>query len=195
MADDLYVHPSALNESDRVGSGTRIWAFAHVMNGAVIGKDCNIGDHCFIEGGAVLGNGVTLKNGVSVWDGVVIEDFVFVGPNAVFTNDRYPRSPRGPAAARRYASQDWLIATTLRDGASIGANATLVCGITIGRYSAVAAGAVVTRNVRDFHLVAGCPARSIGYVCKCGRRLADKAMRCGECGRAYVLSDGDLREG
>jgi UDP-2-acetamido-3-amino-2,3-dideoxy-glucuronate N-acetyltransferase len=186
MADDVKVHPSGLCESDRVGRGSRIWAFAHVMKGAVVGEECNIGDHAFVEGGAVLGNGVTVKNGVAVWEGVTLEDYVFVGPNAVFTNDRFPRSPRGPEAKARYASHDWLSPTRVRQGATIGANATVVCGITIGRYAMIGAAAVVTRDVGDFELVIGCPARPIGHVCVCSARLpAGEAPKCPACSRAY----------
>ena len=187
MADDVFVHPSAINESDGVGAGTRIWAFAHVMRGAVIGAHCNLGDHAFVESGAAVGNGVTIKNGVSVWEGVTLEDFVFVGPNAVFTNDRCPRSPRGPAAGARYADKGWLVKTRIREGASIGANATILCGVTVGRYAMIAAGAVVVRDVPDHVLVAGCPAKVMGYVCMCGQPLkGENRLRCDGCGRAYL---------
>jgi UDP-2-acetamido-3-amino-2,3-dideoxy-glucuronate N-acetyltransferase len=164
------------------------------MAGAVVGRDCNLGDHAFVESGARLGNGVTLKNGVAVWDGVTLEDFVFVGPCATFTNDRHPRSPRGPAGKPRYATRDWLERTVVKEGATIGANATVVCGVTVGRYALVAAGAVVTRDVADFGLVAGCPAVRKGWVCQCGRPLPPKASpKCGGCGRAYRRAGGALR--
>ena len=101
MANEVFVHPKAINESEQVGEGTRIWAFAHVMRGAVVGKDCNIGGHAFIESGAILGNGVTVKNGVCIWEGVTLDNFVFVGPAAVFMNDLHPRSPRDPVASSR----------------------------------------------------------------------------------------------
>ncbi|MFC1453215.1 acyltransferase [Verrucomicrobiota bacterium] len=193
MADDVFVHPSALNECESVGAGTRIWAFAHVMRGAVVGSDCNIGDHSFIEGGAVVGSGATIKNGVCLWEGVTLEDFVFVGPNAVFTNDRYPRSPRAPVARERYAGRDWLVRTVVREGASIGANATVVAGVVIGRYACVAAGSVVTRPVGDFRLAAGCPARPVGIVCMCGARLPPgPGMVCSSCNRAYREDDGKI---
>jgi acetyltransferase-like isoleucine patch superfamily enzyme len=176
----VFVHPMGLCESDRVGPHTRIWAFAHVLAGAVIGADCNLGDHAFVEGGARLGDRVTVKNAVLVWDRVTVEDEVFLGPNMVFTNDLVPR-----VGWRKAPEQ--LVATLVRRGASIGANATVVCGVTIGRYALVAAGAVVVRDVPDYGLVAGNPARRIGWVCACGRRLGE-ALGCG-CGRHYHLDD------
>lgn len=195
MAGDVFVHERALNESSQVGAGSRIWAFAHVMKGAVVGRNCNIGDHAFLEGGAVLGDGVTIKNGVCVWEGVTLEDFVFVGPQVAFTNDRHPRSPRAPVARDRYASKaEWLVRTLVKEGASIGSNATILCGVTVGRYATVAAGAVVSRDVRDFRLVAGCPAREVGYVCMCGRPMgAEPPYQCAACGRLYEEDGPGLR--
>lgn len=191
--DEVFVHRLALNESETVGSGTRIWAWAHVLKGAVVGRDCNIGDHAFIEGGAVVGDGVTIKNGVAIWEGVTLEDFVFVGPNAAFTNDRFPRSPRHPDLRARYADKGWLERTLVREGASLGANCTIVCGTTIGRYALVAAGAVVARDVPDFRVVAGSPARVVGSVCLCGERLPRSGeLRCVRCARVYVTSGAGL---
>lgn len=183
----VFVHPLALCESERVGAGTRVWAFAHVMSGARLGKDCNIGDHAFIESGAILGDGVVVKNGAMIWDGVTIEDAAFIGPAVVFTNDRFPRSRRSPVAARRYArAENWREDTLVRRGASIGARAVILCGITVGEYACVAAGAVVTRDVSDHALVAGHPARAIGWVCACGHRLS-KTLLCEACNRSHVL--------
>lgn len=167
----FFAHPSALVEAATIGAGTRIWAFAHVMRGAVVGPDCNIGDHAFIEGGAVIGRGVTVKNGVCLWEGVTIEDHAFLGPCAVFTNDLLPRSPRAPSAADRYAGKAWLVKTRVCEGASVGANATIRCGVTLGRYCMVGAGSVVTRDVAPFTLVSGNPARVMGRVSMEGRRL------------------------
>ncbi len=176
----VYVHPKGLCESDRVGPRTRIWAFAHVLPGAVVGADCNVGDHAFIEGGARLGDRVTVKNAVLVWDRVTVEDEVFLGPNMVFTNDIAPRVGFKKAP-------DELVPTLVRRGATIGANATVVCGVTIGGHAFVAAGAVVVEDVADHALVAGNPARRIGWVCACGRRLGEP-LAC-SCGRAYRLVD------
>ncbi len=192
MADKVFVHQRALNESSAVGDGTRIWAFAHVMKGAEIGRDCNIGDHAFIEAGAVVGDGVTVKNNVCIWEGVILEDYVFVGPNAVFTNDRRPRSPRNPAAAERYRSKDWLAKTNVREGASIGANSTILAGVTIGRYALVAAGALVLKDVPDFGLVLGVPARVSGFVCVCGGGLDKAQLSCRECDRRYRATESGI---
>jgi acetyltransferase-like isoleucine patch superfamily enzyme/dTDP-4-dehydrorhamnose 3,5-epimerase-like enzyme len=159
-----FVHEKALCESDRVGPGTRVWAFAHVLPGATVGADCNVCDGVFIEGGAVVGDRVTLKSGVQLWDGVELEDDVFVGPNATFTNDRFPRSRNWPDEYPR---------TIVRHGASIGANATLLPGIEIGTGAMVGAGAVVTRSVPPHAIVVGNPAQIQGYV---GSHEADAAI-------------------
>jgi acetyltransferase-like isoleucine patch superfamily enzyme/dTDP-4-dehydrorhamnose 3,5-epimerase-like enzyme len=148
-------HENALVETDRVGEDTRVWAFAHLLPGAVVGSGCNICDHVFIENDVVIGDRVTIKCGVQVWDGVTLEDDVFVGPNATFTNDNFPRSK---------AYQESVKRTLVRRGASIGANATILSGLTIGRNAMVGAGAVVTRNVPTNAIVTGNPARITGYV-------------------------------
>ncbi|MGA9876179.1 MAG: WxcM-like domain-containing protein [Solirubrobacteraceae bacterium] len=152
---DVFVHKQALCETDTVGPRTRIWAFAHVLAGAKVGADCNICDGVFIEGGVVVGNGVTVKCGVQLWKGVTLEDDVFVGPNATFTNDRFPRS------------RQWLHehpSTIVRTKASIGANATILPGIEVGQGAMVGAGAVVTRSVPPYAVVTGNPAQITGYV-------------------------------
>ncbi|MCK4303859.1 MAG: N-acetyltransferase [Candidatus Eisenbacteria sp.] len=176
---DIYIHPSGINESEQVGEGTRIWAFAHVMKGAIVGKHCNIGETSFIETGAVLGNFVTVKNGVSVWDLVTVEDYVFLGPHAVLTNDPVPRSHPD----YKGQSGKWL-PTRIREGATIGANATIVCGHTLNPWCYVGAGAVVTNDVPAHALVVGNPARQRGWVCRCGRRLPQD-LKCADCGRAF----------
>jgi len=176
------VHPLGLCESTRVGDRTRVWAFAHVMAGAVVGADCNLGDHSFVEDGAVLGDRVTVKNGVAVWNGVTVEDDAFLGPYATLTNDLRPRSRR-PAEP---------VPTLIAKGASVGANATIVCGIRVGAYAFVAAGAVVTSDVPDHALVVGTPARQVGWVCVCGEGL-DAALSCPACGRGYVEGASGLR--
>ena len=154
--DSAFVHPKAIVEPGaRIGSRSRIWAFAHVLGRARIGSDCNICDGVFVENDVTVGDRVTIKCGVQLWDGIVLEDDVFVGPNATFTNDRYPRSKVYPKEFAR---------TVVRKGASIGANATLLPGITIGTGAMIGAGAVVTRNVPPHAVVVGNPARIKGYV-------------------------------
>src|SRR3979411_321024 len=171
-------HPLALLESNEIGEDTRIWAFAHVMKDARIGRGCNIGEQCYIEQGVTLGNNVTVKNGVNVWTGVTIEDNVFLGPNCVLTNDPNPR-------AYIKKSADSLVETLIRSNATIGANATIVCGVTIGRYAFIGGGAVVIRSVPDFALVVGNPARQIGWICVCAQRIplteADDLLSCPHC--------------
>jgi acetyltransferase-like isoleucine patch superfamily enzyme len=153
--NNFYQHPNALVESTEIGEGTRIWAFVHVLPGARIGQECNVCDHVFIENEVLVGDRVTIKSGVQLWDGVELEDDVFVGPNVTFTNDRFPRSKRHLESYPRIL---------VRKGASIGANATLLPGITVGQYAMVGAGSVVTRNVPPHAVVAGNPARIIRYV-------------------------------
>jgi acetyltransferase-like isoleucine patch superfamily enzyme len=152
---EAYTHPTAIVETTSVGPGTSIWAFVHILAGARIGAECNICDHTFIENSVVVGDRVTIKCGVQLWDGVILEDDVFVGPNATFTNDRFPRS--------RYHDKG-IVRTVVRAGASIGANATILPGLTIGERAVVGAGAVVTRDVPAYAIVAGNPARITGYV-------------------------------
>lgn len=184
---ETYVHPSAfVDEGAEVGAGTRIWHFCHVMPGAVVGERCNIGQNCVLMPGTRLGNNVKLQNNVSVYEGVVLEDDVFCGPSMVFTNVSTPRSH----VNRRGVYERTLV----KRGASIGANATIVCGVTLGRYAFVGAGAVVTRDVRDHALVVGNPAKQIGWMCQCGERLrlAGAAGRCAACGSRYEEREGEL---
>jgi acetyltransferase-like isoleucine patch superfamily enzyme len=152
--NDIYIHPQGICEATQVGRGTRIWAFAHVLPGARIGQDCNICDGVFIENDVVVGNATTIKCGVQLWDGVTIGSRVFVGPNATFTNDKFPRSKQYPSSFAR---------TLIEDGASIGANATILPGVRVGIGAMIGAGAVVTHDVPDCAVVAGNPARVIGY--------------------------------
>jgi UDP-2-acetamido-3-amino-2,3-dideoxy-glucuronate N-acetyltransferase len=183
-------HATALVESTDLGAGTRVWAYAHIMAGATIGRNCNIGDHCFVESGVVIGDSCTIKNGTLLWKGVTLEAGVFVGPNVVFTNDKHPRSPRLELASARYADEsNWLLPTLVRRGASIAAGAVVLPGIEIGEFAMVAAGAVVTRSVDAYALVAGNPARPIGHVCRCGKPLvfADAIGACASCGARYRL--------
>lgn len=151
----FFVHEHGLCETTQVGDGTRIWAFAHVLPGARLGSDCNICDHVFVENDVVLGDRVTVKSGVSLWDGLEVGDDVFIGPSAAFTNDRFPRSKEYPPRFER---------TIIRDGASLGANCTILPGLTIGKRSMVGAGCVLTRDVPANAIVVGNPARIVGYV-------------------------------
>ena len=181
-----YRHPTSLIHSNRIGPHTRIWAFCHIMPGATIGSGCNIGDHCYIEGGACIGDEVVIKNGVAIWDGVTIESRAFIGPNVAFTNDLRPRAKAVRATYDR---------TRICEGASVGANVTLVCGITVGRFALVGAGAVVTRDVPDFALMLGNPARLRSFVCQCGQRLvfSPADAQC-DCGGRFRRSDGRVKE-
>jgi acetyltransferase-like isoleucine patch superfamily enzyme len=179
------VHPTAIVESESIGAGTRIWAYVHILSGAVIGENCNLADHVFVENGVVIGNNVTLKNQVCVWEGVTIEDDVFVGPFVTLTNDPHPRSPRMPAVRARYEDKkNWLLPTRIEKGSSIGANATILPGVTVGRFAMVGAASVVTRDVEPYALVIGNPARKVGSVCRCGRptRTPAPASNCPQCG-------------
>lgn len=177
------IHPKALVETTHVGDRTRVWAGAHLLPGSRIGNDCNVGDLVFIEGGVVVGDRVTLKNGAMLFDGLRIADDAFIGPGAIFTNDRFPRSPRAPVAATRYARADWLEITIVEQGATIGARSVICPGVTIGEFSTIGAGSVVTGDVSPHALMVGAPARRVGWVCRCGlptaaRPLPDSACRC-----------------
>lgn len=153
------IHPLSDTQSDHIGAGTRVWQFAVILPGAVIGRDCNIGANCFIENDVRVGDGVTVKNGVQLWDGIELEDGVFVGPNVTFTNELLPRSQQGEGG---FDAE--LKPTHVGEGATIGANATVVCGVRIGRYAMIGAGSVVTRDVGEYSLVYGNPACIKGRV-------------------------------
>jgi len=192
IGQNFFAHPLALVESSDVGEGTRVWAWAHVMAGARVGAHCNIGEHCFVEAGAVLGNNVTVKNGVAVWARVTVEDNVFLGPNCVLTNDPNPRAyiKKGPES---------LVPTLIRANATVGANATIVCGTTIGEYAFIGAGAVVIRDVPDFALLVGNPARQIGWMCVCANKLpleagapSETGIRCPDCGQQFIVGGRGL---
>lgn len=174
---DYFVHDKAICESEHIGSGTRVWAFAHILQGARLGAECNVCDGVFIENDVVIGDRVTLKCGVQVWDGITLEDDVFVGPNVTFTNDRFPRS-------KKYLGE--YPRTTVRKGASLGANSTYLPGVTIGTNAMVGAGAVVTRSVPANAIVVGNPAQIVGYVdadnaTQAGRRQARAGVPSAKC--------------
>ncbi len=179
------IDPTAVVErpSD-IGEGTNVWRFCHVMAGAHVGRDCMLGQGVFVAGGAVIGDRVRVQNNVSIYDGVVIEDDVFLGPSCVLTNVKNPRAnQRGTREPTRISR-----------GATIGANATLVCGVTVGSWAFIGAGAVVTRDVADYALVVGVPGRRVGWVSRRGCRLpapdGHGVMRCPETGDGYLLADG-----
>jgi UDP-2-acetamido-3-amino-2,3-dideoxy-glucuronate N-acetyltransferase len=184
---DYFVHKSSyVDEGVQVGDNTKIWHFCHIQRDARIGNDCSLGQNVNVGANVTIGNGVKIQNNVSIYEGVEIEDFVFCGPSMVFTNVLAPRSafPTGPAGYRR---------TLIKHGASIGANATVVCGHTIGKWAMIAAGAVVTKDVPDYALMAGVPARQIGWVCECGERLTD-TLSCPKCESCYKLTSKQLKK-
>ena len=181
------IHPTAeVEPSAEIGDGTRVWHHCHVRAGAKIGAECVLGYGVYVDAGVMIGDRCKLQNRVSVYRGVTLEDGVFVGPHVTFTNDMHPRAvaPDG----RTLSDADWLVLPTLvQEGASIGAGAVILPGLTIGRWAMVAAGSVVSRDVPDHALVAGNPARPAGHVCSCGRTLAPRGelLYCGHCDRTY----------
>ena len=186
-----FVHPSSIVDDEaRIGEGTKIWHFCHVCSGAVIGARCSFGQNCSVAGGVIIGNNVKVQNNISIYEGTVIEDDVFLGPSCVLTNVTNPRSQ----VVRRSLYEK----TILRRGCSIGANATVVCGISVGRYAFVGAGAVVAKDVPDYALVVGVPGRIVGWMSRHGHRLppadAQGVMRCPESGLKYQeTSPGVIR--
>ncbi len=179
--DEIFIHPTASVETTQIGGNTKIWQHVVIQQGSRIGSDCRIGANVFIETDVIIGNQVTIKNNVAVYTGVIVEDKVFLGPSCVFTNVINPRS----FVSRKSEFRE----TTIKKGATIGANATIICGHTIGQYAMVGAGSVVTHDVPDYALVAGNPARIIGYVCECGERLVKRDMMayCKKCDKKYQL--------
>lgn len=173
---DYFVHETSIvDDNVTIGAGTKIWHFCHIQNGAVIGEGCSLGQNVNVSNNVRIGNGVKIQNNVSIYEGVELEDYVFCGPSMVFTNDLTPRA-EFPKGRENYKK------TLVKKGATIGANATVVCGHTLGEYCMIAAGAVVTKDVPPHALMAGVPAKHIGYVCKCGEVL-DQSNTCPQCGR------------
>lgn len=191
MTADYFAHESAyIDDGAQIGAGTKIWHFCHVMPKAIIGANCSLGQNVFVANQVTIGNGVKIQNNVSLYEGVILEDYVFCGPSMVFTNVKTPRS-----AFPRNTSADYAT-TRVRYGASIGANATIVCGITVGAWAFVAAGAVVTKDVPDYALVMGVPGQVAGWVCECGATLhfdGDHAT-CTDCGREYTRQGDVVRK-
>ena len=177
------IHPTAIvDEGAVIGEGTRVWHWVHISGGAKIGKDCSFGQNVFVGNKVTIGNNVKVQNNVSIYDDVHLEDDVFCGPSMVFTNVVNPRSH----VTRKHEYKT----TIVRRGASIGANATVVCGNEIGQYAFIAAGAVITRNVPAYALMAGVPAKQIGWMCNCGVRLVDQEIsQCSSCGMKYSIQD------
>ncbi|GCL72382.1 acyltransferase [Paenibacillus naphthalenovorans] len=186
---EAYIHSSAhISEGAKIGAGTKIWINVQVREASEIGQDCNIGKDVYIDAHVKIGNRVKIQNGVTVYQGVEVEDDVFLGPQMTFTNDMYPRA----------FNADWkIVRTKVRYGASIAANATIVCGVEIGRFAMVAAGAVVTKDVPDFGLVRGVPAKLVGYVCQCGQpaQNIESVLHCADCGKKIDLNTGVIQDG
>ena len=187
MSNNFFVHESSyIDEGVIIGSGTKIWHFCHVQSGTFIGENCSLGQNVNVSNNVRIGNGVKIQNNVSVYEGVELEDYVFCGPSCVFTNDLTPRAqyPKGRIGYKK---------TKVRRGATIGANATIVCGIELGRNCMIAAGSVVTKDIPAHALMAGVPARQIGWVCECGERLHEN-FQCEKCKRKYFKSENGLQE-
>jgi acetyltransferase-like isoleucine patch superfamily enzyme len=191
LNEQYYSHPTSEISGDaRIGDNTKIWHFAQVREGAVIGKDCIVGKGAYVGAGVKIGSGVKIQNFATIYQGVTIEDDVFIGPHVVFTNDKYPRA---------FSKQWEIIPTVVRRRASIGANSTIICGVTIGIYSMVGAGSVVTRNVPPHTLVVGNPAKAKSYICKCGNPIVSATqqintatpMICSLCGESNVINPTD----
>jgi UDP-2-acetamido-3-amino-2,3-dideoxy-glucuronate N-acetyltransferase len=182
-----YVHESSYVDSGvEIGEGTRIWHFSHILEGSKIGRNCTIGQNVMIGPRVIIGDSCKIQNNVSVYEGVTLEDEVFCGPSCVFTNVYNPRA----FINRKHEFRPTLV----KKGAAVGANATIICGVTVGRYSMIGAGAVVKDDVTDHAIVAGVPARRVGWVCRCGESLkpAESVVRCPNCGEGYTLEGENL---
>jgi len=185
MKKEFWAHKTAeIQKGAKIGKGTKIWQNSQVLAGGQIGENCVIGHNCVVYSKAKLGKGVKLECNIDVWDLVTLEDYVFVGPSAVFTNDL---NPRAKYPKKKYPQYGKWIPTLVKEGASIGANATIVCGNTIGKWALIGAGAVVTRDINDYAIVVGVPAKIIGWICECGNKLKFKKEKaiCKICKRKY----------
>lgn len=185
--DKYFVHPSSIiDDNVTIGGGTKIWHFCHIQSDAKIGSDCSFGQNVYVGSNVIVGSGVKVQNNVSLYEGVLLEDHVFCGPSCVFTNDLTPRTkyPKGSAGYKK---------TLVCEGASIGANATIVCGHKIGKWALIGAGAVVTSDVLPYALMVGVPAKRAGWVCECGEILGED-LTCDKCGKSYIETKDGLRE-
>ncbi|MEA3499615.1 MAG: DapH/DapD/GlmU-related protein [Candidatus Marinimicrobia bacterium] len=186
-----FIHRSSfIDENVKIGNGTKVWHFSHIQSGSTIGENCSIGQNVNVGNNVKIGNGVKIQNNVSVYEGVELEDFVFCGPSMVFTNVLNPRSEFPQRGSEFYQK------TLVKKSASIGANATIICGHTIGRYSFIAAGSVVTKDVSDYALVVGTPARRIAWVCECGEKLKfeNGNATCEKCGKKYKKKENEVEK-
>ena len=191
MSEEFYVHPSSyVDDGVEIGAGTKIWHFSHVQSNAQIGEGCSLGQNVNVGSNVKIGNKVKIQNNVSIYEGVELEDYVFCGPSMVFTNVKDPRSKYPQRGTEHY------LKTKVCEGASIGANATIVCGVRIGRHAIVAAGAVITKDVPDYALMLGVPAKQAGWACECGERLPDpkegQMVTCPRCSLSYRFKTGQL---
>ena len=187
MTENYFVHETSIVDQDvKIGDNTKIWHFSHIQSGARIGKNCSFGQNVNVSNNVIVGDGVKVQNNVSLYEGVELEDYVFCGPSMVFTNDLTPRAryPKGHTGYKK---------TLIKHDATLGANCTIVCGHTIGEYATIAAGAVVSKDVIPHALMAGVPAKQIGWVCECGQVL-DKSLTCPDCLRKYKLCDNRIVE-
>jgi len=189
MAKDYYVHPSAfVDKGAKIGEGSKIWHFCHIFSGAQVGRNCKIGQNVVVHASVVMGNNVKIQNNVSVYDGVTLQDDVFCGPSCVFTNIINPRSAVNRNDPKFYRP------TLVCRGATIGANATVLCGVTIGCYAFIGAGSVVTKDVPPYALVVGVPGKQRGWICECGETIKTikTKLRCAACGAEYKKNKGKL---
>ena len=191
----VFIHHTALVDTGDIGAESVVWAYTHIMSGARIGKNCHISDHCFIESGVTVGDNTVIKSGNMLWEGITLEEGIFVGPCVLFTNDLYPRSRHLPETKNRYRNKkNWLAPTLIKRGASLGAGAVILPGVTVGTFSMVGAGAVVSRDVPPYGLVKGNPAKLSGWVCVCGLPIIfkNRTASCLACGLKFREDNADV---